>query len=91
MDQSRRQYIYGSADWSCFSSDFAEEVSSSDALNALNYYTIDHNAPKHEVRQCRRNFKHYVLKLWRECRAVVGVVAAGVAGYLLYLALTAPV
>jgi hypothetical protein len=50
MDQSRRQYVYGSADWSCFSSEFAEEVSTDDVLNALNYYTIDHNAPKQEVR-----------------------------------------
>lgn len=56
MDQSRRQYIYGSADWSCFSSEFAEEVSTDDALNALNYYTIDHNAPKQEVRLTTINF-----------------------------------
>lgn len=50
MDQFRRQYVYGSADWACFSAEFAEEVSSSDALNALNYYTIDHNAPKQELK-----------------------------------------
>lgn len=50
MSGFKRQYMYSSADWACFSAGFAEEVSSSDALNALNYYTIDHNAPKQELK-----------------------------------------
>lgn len=50
MNQFRRKYVYGSADWACFSAEFAEEVASSDTLNALNYYTIAHDAPKQELK-----------------------------------------
>lgn len=45
MSDFIRHYLCGSADWSCFSSEFAEEIAASDPLNGLNFYTVEHDAP----------------------------------------------
>jgi hypothetical protein len=39
MNKTQRQYLHGSADWSCFGSEFSDDVTAADPLNALSYYS----------------------------------------------------
>lgn len=48
MNKTQRQYLHGSADWSCFGSEFSDDVTAADPLNTLSYYTVEHNASKAE-------------------------------------------
>jgi len=40
-----KEYFYGSADWSCFMCDFADEPSEDEPLSSLNYYSMECQIP----------------------------------------------